>query len=182
MELIQFWIIIVIKLDIMKKIILILLFPGLLFSQEYDFLNNHEKNQIFLRDYFEPIDDKYLSQDFFEENWSLISNSETPDINIFLKNFNFQHAKAVVTDKNRMINFKKLNNNYIKVDNFNEHLKKHKYYTVFSKPIFNCGMDWVIIYKFVVYSRDIGNTGDIYIYRNIGDKWIYFHKVSLWIS
>jgi hypothetical protein len=167
----------------MKKSILILyLIPYILFSQEYVFINSYSNDAVFLRNNFEQIEDKYISYNFFKNNWSLMKSDDSDNAKVFLDNFNFAHAKAMINDSDSKINFSNLNNNFIEVKDVNKHLKNNDYYTVISKPIFNCAMDWVILYKCNVYKDDVGSTADIYIYRKVDGKWIYYHKINLWIS
>ena len=164
----------------MKIIILILLISGPIFGQDYKVLNDIVQNEtIYLREYYEPVETKYLSVEFFKGNWSELPLDKTPSINLFLKNFNFEHTINDLGLNTSKIDFEKLNSNYISLESIKEN---PSYYTVISKPMFNCFKDWVIVYKYNVYKNDVGSTGNFYIYRKINDKWVFYHKVNLWMS
>ncbi len=166
----------------MKTIILALLVTSTAFAQEYKFLNEIVETKTYLRADYEALQTKYLSVEFFKSNWPSLSLEGVPDIELFLKNFNFTHTKAEIHLNIKSIDFEQLNDKYIRVDNVKEHLEYKSSYTVISKPIFNCFKTWVIIYRSNIYNNDIGSTGDFFIYRKINDKWILYHKVNLWIS
>lgn len=163
-------------------------------AQTYEFLND---SLVFSRDSNIYLKDKFLSsknnssiEHFNEYNlkelWYPIpfDSISMPPIKLFLKSFNFNHLRAdIVANKNdTIIDFTKLNEVFIPVNN--DYVNKHpkNTYIQISKPYYNCSKDWVIIFI------DVGNryydygNGFIYIYRKIKNEWTLYYKIESWIG
>ena len=169
----------------MKKLILLLLLNGCLFAQNQDY---ELINQIFcdssrirvLRADFEPLKNATatLNEDFFKNSWAFIKTANTPDIDIFLNNFNIRNISSVLLEKDDLINKTKLCDQLRVVDS---NMAKGDY-TVISTPVFNEAKDWALMYSFGVWTLDVGSSGVILILRKCGKKWSVYHKIEVWIS
>ena len=118
-----------------------LLFSNIILSQEYELLNSISCKTTYLFKDFESLDKKVLSISFFKENWSFVPTDKSPNIDLFLKNFDLS---SLSSSQPSAIDFKALNKNYIKVANVDVHFKQHSSYSVFSKPVFNLDKNFTV--------------------------------------
>lgn len=181
----------------MKKLFLfsicILLFTPRIEAQTYELLNDvfqHSKNgKVFLKSKFESLNNEkfiktYLTQSFIKDNWEPLPSDKIPDSSLFFDQVSLEHVRAVVLVAPLVeeIDFSKLNESFVKVENENEHFKVSDSFQIISKPIFSCDKQWAILYRYSVFKTDVGNSGDIYIYKIADGKWHLFHKITLWMS
>jgi hypothetical protein len=180
------------------RIILALLFTVNLQAQTYDLINDIinelEADSIYLKDNFTVLNKNdndfivtFLKKDFFINNWKSISDDKYPDIKPFLENFDISHLKAIALNEKGVekVDFKKLSTKVISKSNFAQEERNYgnkKGILHMSKPIFNCSKDWAIVYRFSEFALDVGNSGDIYIYKKENGKWVYYHNITVWIS
>lgn len=162
------------------------------YSQTYDFINQNinssKEKHIYLKDRFITdyrVEVKFFDEINFSEWWSPFPNSQTPSIKLFFDNFNLLHLKAELeTNKtDSVIDFKKLNKKFYKSSNQDLQQYGERSYLSISKPIFNCSKNWCLIIKsYYTPQGNAGGDGNIFIYRKVGNKWIFYHKFSLWMS
>ena len=174
-----------------KIILIIFLFTGLAKAQTYELLNERLNNDdtIYIKYKFDALDNdiitKYITKNFVINSWEPLPISNVPDINLFLNNFNLENAKkkAILNNESdSLIDFSQLNNNVVKINETDKHLKSGNNYLVLTKPIFNCDKTWAISYIYGVYHFDVGSSGDLVIFRKIKGKWTRFHHLTMWIS
>ena len=180
----------------MKKIIFIcvclLINCSNVVAQEYELLNDIFKkinDTILIKSNFEPWSSQLLEQikneDFFKNNWEPLKSNKTPNIKLFLDSFDLKTAVNKLenqNDTNQTIEFHKFSNNIFGVEKVGNNLSSIKSYLVLAKPIFNQDSTWALSYSYGVYNSDVSSSGYLKIYRKLRDKWIYYHKITLWIS
>jgi len=172
-------------------------------AQDYQFINevilpyketNYKDNNaisldsIYLMKKFIIIGKDFSKIEYFNEKsikfwWN--DNRNSPLVELFLKNFNFEHLKAdLIRSKNdSIIDFTKLNKYFHSTDeNYQNEYPKNQYLSI-SKPFFNCNRDWCFIIKskYIPYVQAGGN-GQMFIYIKINGKWILYNRVDLWLS
>src|SRR5690606_37763390 len=113
-----------------------------------------------------------------------LPSDKTPDASVFFSNVSLEHLRAMVlsSPKTEEIDFSQLNEYFVKVNDAKQHFKNNESFIVISKPLFSCNNQWALLYKYSVFKKDVANSGMLYIYRKINDKWTLFHKITLWIS
>lgn len=179
------------KKMLINYLIVLIISLSPIYSQTYNLLNdifysNEGKNMYLNSEFIKTNGEnsielhKYLNENFIKENWEYLPSSNTPSLKGFLENFDLSiiKKKAYSQNKNKLIKFGKLQKHVIAVNGF----EKSNSYMVISKPIFNCSKDWAILYKYSIFSIEVGTSGYLMIYRKLDDKWIEYHKISLGIS
>ncbi|MGB1307897.1 MAG: hypothetical protein ACPG6B_03235 [Oceanihabitans sp.] len=167
-------------------------------AQEYELINQiitpfEEDNpisvdSIYLNNKFIPLGKEYLKVENLNEEtirfWWNNSSYKAP-VELFLKNFNLSHLKSELlkTKNDSIIDFKKLNTYFIKIDKeFTKNNPKKKYLSI-SQPFFNCQKNWCFIVKseFIPYTYTGGNKL-MYIYVKVDNIWILYSILNLSVS
>ncbi|NND10041.1 MAG: hypothetical protein HKN96_02425 [Flavobacteriaceae bacterium] len=173
--------------------ILVLFVTSSIYCQTYEFLNQflaeNDDNIIYLDNNFQSLNTnrkvvKYLNNKYFTDNWRPLPSNKIPSINEFLDQVDLSHLGAIAradSPKDK-IDFKQLSPNIVDKENLDLSSQNSFNYLVISKPYFSCSKNWVIIYGYSVYSVDTANSGYFYIYRKMNNKWVYYHKLELWMS
>lgn len=183
----------------MKKNITILLiilnFIIVASAQDYKFINEvispYDENNpipldsIYLNKKFIILGENYIKSDYLNEQtirfwWS--SSDKNAPVELFLANFNINHLRENInrSQKDSIINFKKLNSYFYSCDDvFIAENQKNKYLSI-SKPFFNCEKNWGFIVKseYTPYSNSGGNAV-MYIYIKVDSKWILYNTLTL---
>ncbi|MBT8294594.1 MAG: hypothetical protein KJN70_15110 [Eudoraea sp.] len=160
-------------------------------AQTYEFINQthfSKADTAYVYSDFSTIEEnvfRYLNEVSFRENWQPLPTENLPDINNFLSNFDLHHAKEKVLENNlldKQIDFYQLDEKFVGVTDTKSHLKSKLPYTILSRPIFNEDEDWAICYHYSVFYRDVGNSGNLRIYRKVNGNWEYYWQIMVWIS
>lgn len=130
-----------------------------------------------------------LTKRFFEEEWEPIKTEQTPDINLFFSGISIDHLESFsrISDTT-LIDETKLSSNIILFRDLDandekvsfDNLNKQKLICSISIPFISCTRDWAIIF-YSCSSKASYGSGDLYIFRKIENKWIYYHKINLFI-
>ena len=175
--------------------LIILNFSSTSGAQDYKFINEvilpyAENNpipldSIYLNKRFITLGEDYIKLEYINEQtirfwWS--NSSKKAPIELFLANFNLNHLKEdiIKSQKDSIINFKKLNNYFYSYDDeFVIKNQKTRYLSI-SKPIFNCKKNWSFIVKseYTPYTNSGGNAV-MYIYIKVDSKWILYNTINL---
>lgn len=160
-------------------------------AQTYEFINQthfSKMDTIHVRSNFSTIEEdvsRYLTEGFFRENWEPLPTKNLPDLNYFLSNFDFHHARKKIFENNslnKQIAFNQLRENFVGVTDTKSHLMSKRPYTILSRPIFNEAEDWAICYHYSVFYMDVGNSGNLRIYRKVNGRWRYYWQITVWMS
>ena len=182
----------------MKNIlfILCLVVSQLAIGQTYEvinsiFANNKSNTNLYYK--FVPLISNYnstiLTRRFFEEEWAPIKSEQTPDINLFLSGISINHLESFSRIKDTtIIDETKLSSNIILVQDLDPYNQKVSFDTLnqqklicrISIPFISHSKDWAIIF-YSCSSDATDGSGDLYIYRKLENKWIYYHKINLFI-
>ncbi len=160
--------------------------------QTYEFLNQtlgSRKDTVYILSHFQPLETELitgcLTESFIRQEWEPIKTKNLPDLEIFLKSFDFGQARKKAEKNNALdntIRFDKLDNGIIPVTDPKSHLKNQKNYLALTRPVFNEEGDWAIFYKYPVFYTEIGSGGTLKIYRKLNGTWIFYWQITLWIS
>jgi len=168
-------------------IILALMAANIAFAQSYQFINSiYSEKEIYVENKFHqllPFSDGYeISKKFFKKKWAPIWGYDIPNIEPFLSGISIEHFNDFSNKKNNMaIDGSKFTANIKVLDNYENHLKNNGRIYQLSKPFISCSKNWAILFK-SSYTRFAAGGGELYIYRKVDGKWVYYHKINVILS
>ncbi|MEM7487236.1 MAG: hypothetical protein AAF348_18665 [Bacteroidota bacterium] len=158
-------------------------------DESYEFINtiyNETTNIIHVEQEFKTLnpfkDLNFVSEKFFRDEWQPIKIGEVPDIEAFLLGISIQHLNDFANQKQTFsIDSSKLNSKIKVVYNLDQYLKEGGIVSQISRPFMSCTKEWAIIYT-SSYSKDFSGGGNWYIYRKVDGKWVYYHKINIFMT